>query len=177
MGSCRTHLRATATRQIGGMMESEQRQGSAADGGPLGVRLRAAREARGLTQAQAAAELQVSRPLLIAMEKGSREVQPDELIRLARLYDRPVSELLRPTAPPVAIGARFRAALASVPEADNLPRLIVRLEELADNDAAESVPARNRSRPFSMVSHWTCTLNRSPNPIPIHPLTLQQLVC
>ncbi len=114
-------------------MESEQRQGSAADGGPLGVRLRAAREARGLTQAQAAAELQVSRPLLIAMEKGSREVQPDELIRLARLYDRPVSELLRPTAPPVAIGARFRAALASVPEADNLPRLIVRLEELADN--------------------------------------------
>ncbi len=115
------------------MMESEQRPGSVADGGPLGARLRAAREARRLTQAQVAAELQVSRPLLIAMEKGSREVQPDELISLARLYDRPVSELLRPTTPPVAIGARFRAALASVPDADNLPGLIVRLEELADN--------------------------------------------
>lgn len=99
----------------------------------MGARLRAAREARGLTQAQVAAELGVSRPLLIAMEKGSRDVQPDELVSLARLYGKPVSELLRPTAPPVAIGARLRAALASAPETDNLPALIIRLEELADN--------------------------------------------
>jgi transcriptional regulator with XRE-family HTH domain len=83
------------------------------DGSPLGSRLRAAREARGLTQAQAAAELKVSQPLLIAMEKGSREVQPAELVSLARLYDRPVSELLRPTVPPVAIGPRFRAVALS----------------------------------------------------------------
>jgi Zn-dependent peptidase ImmA (M78 family)/DNA-binding XRE family transcriptional regulator len=115
------------------MMESGRQRSSAADGGPLGTRLRAAREARGLTQAQAAAELGVSRPLLIDMEKGSREVQPGELITLAGLYGRPVSELLRPTAPPVAIGARFRAALASAPETENLPGLITRLEELADN--------------------------------------------
>jgi Zn-dependent peptidase ImmA (M78 family) len=67
------------------------------------------------------------------MEKGSREVQPAELVSLARLYGRPVSQLLRPTAPPVAIGARFRAVLASSPETDDLPRLITRLEELADN--------------------------------------------
>jgi len=73
--------------------------------GTLGARLRTAREARGLTQAQAAAELWVSRPLLIAMEKGSRGVQPDELITLAGLYGRPVSELLRPAAPPTAIGS------------------------------------------------------------------------
>ncbi len=101
--------------------------------GTLGARLRAAREARGLTQAQAAAELGVSRPLLIAMEKGSRDLQPQELVSLARLYGKPVSELLRPTPPPVAIGARFRAALASAPETDNLPALIARLEELVDN--------------------------------------------
>lgn len=114
-------------------MRDEERPEVETGGGPLGSRLRAAREARGLTQAQAAAELKVSRPLLIAMEKGSREVQPAELVSLARLYDRPVSELLRPTAPPVAIGARFRAALASAPETDDLPQLIARLEELADN--------------------------------------------
>ena len=115
------------------MMAAQERLGSDNDGGPLGARLRAAREARGLTQAQAAAELQVSRPLLIAMEKGSRQVQPEELIKLARFYGKPVSDLLRPTEPPVAIGARFRAALASAPETDNLPDLIARLEELADN--------------------------------------------
>jgi Zn-dependent peptidase ImmA (M78 family) len=67
------------------------------------------------------------------MEKGSREVQPEQLISLARLYGRPVSQLLRPTSPPVAIGARFRAALASASETENLPGLIARLEELADN--------------------------------------------
>jgi Zn-dependent peptidase ImmA (M78 family)/DNA-binding XRE family transcriptional regulator len=115
------------------MMAGQERLGSDSDGGPLGARLRAAREARGFTQAQAAVELQVSRPLLIAMERGSRQVQPEELIKLARLYGRPVSDLLRPTEPPVAIGARFRAALASAPETDNLPGLIARLEELADN--------------------------------------------
>jgi Zn-dependent peptidase ImmA (M78 family)/DNA-binding XRE family transcriptional regulator len=115
------------------MMAAQERLDPDNDGGPLGARLRAAREARGLTQAQAAAELQVSRPLLIAMEKGSRQVQPGELIKLARFYGKPVSDLLRPTEPPVAIGARFRAALASAPETDNLPELIARLEELADN--------------------------------------------
>jgi len=114
------------------MTEDEPGTYNAGDG-TLGARLRAAREARGLTQTQAAAELRVSRPLLIAMEKGSRDLQPQELVSLARLYDKPVSELLRPTAPPVAIGARFRAALASAPETDNLPALITRLEELADN--------------------------------------------
>ncbi len=114
-------------------MTSGEGRAYEADHGTLGARLRAAREARGLTQAQAAAEVGVSRPLLIAMEKGSREVQPDELVTLAGLYRRPVSELLRPTPPPVAIGARFRAALASVPETDNLPKLITRLEDLADN--------------------------------------------
>lgn len=104
-----------------------------AGGETLGTRLRAAREARGLTQAQAAAELGVSRPLLIAMEKGSRDLQPQELVSLARLYGKPVSELLRPTPPPMAIGARFRAALASAPETDDLQPLITRLEGLADN--------------------------------------------
>lgn len=85
----------------------------------LPTRLRAAREESGLTQAQAAAELGVSRPLLIAIEKGSREVSPNELVRLAAVYGKSVSELLRPAPPPLAIGTRFRAALASAPNAES----------------------------------------------------------
>jgi len=99
----------------------------------LASRLRAARESRGLTQAQAASELGVSRPLLIAIEKGTREASPGELIKLAEIYGKPVSELLRPSAPPVAIGARFRAALASVPDAGQLSGAVTRLEDQADN--------------------------------------------
>jgi len=105
------------------------------DGGTtvLAMRLRAARESSGLTQAQAAAELGVSRPLLIAIEKGTREVSPEELVRLAEIYGKPVSELQRATPPPVAIGARFRAALASAPEAGQLSGAVSRLEHQADN--------------------------------------------
>ncbi len=105
------------------------------DGGSeaLALRLRAARESRGLTQAQAASELGVSRPLLIAIEKGTREAGPEELVRLAEIYGKPVSELLRLSPPPLAIGTRFRAALASVPDAEELSGAVTQLEEQADN--------------------------------------------
>ncbi|MFG1706693.1 ImmA/IrrE family metallo-endopeptidase [Nonomuraea sp. M3C6] len=100
---------------------------------PLGARLRAAREARGLTQQQASAELGVSRPLLIAMEKGSREIRPEELARLARLYGRPVSELLRPSEPPTAVGTRFRAALGMKAQAHDIEAVITDLERICDD--------------------------------------------
>ncbi|HEV2374317.1 MAG TPA: ImmA/IrrE family metallo-endopeptidase [Streptosporangiaceae bacterium] len=123
----------------------------------LALRLRAARESRGLTQAQAAAELGVSRPLLIAIEKGTREVGSEELVRLAQIYSKPVSELLRPTAPPLAIGARFRAALAQVPHAEALPDVVAQLEERADNyldllRRAHSQPP-GRFQPVRSINH------------------------
>jgi Zn-dependent peptidase ImmA (M78 family)/DNA-binding XRE family transcriptional regulator len=99
----------------------------------LASRLRAARESSGLTQVQAAAELGVSRPLLIAIEKGTRDVTPDELVRLAEIYGKPLSELQRPSPPPAASGARFRAALASAPGNGNLSGAVGRLESQADN--------------------------------------------
>ena len=99
----------------------------------LPARLRAAREASGLTQAQVAAELGVSRPLLIAIERGTREVSPVELAKLANIYGRPVNELLRPAPPPVAIGIRFRAVLASAPSAKHLDSGIRELESCADD--------------------------------------------
>jgi Zn-dependent peptidase ImmA (M78 family)/DNA-binding XRE family transcriptional regulator len=99
----------------------------------LAARLRAARESKGLTQAQAASELGVSRPLLIAIEKGTRDASPDEIVKLAEIYGKQVSELLRPSAPPAAISARFRAALSSLPDARQLSGAVTRLEDQADN--------------------------------------------
>jgi Zn-dependent peptidase ImmA (M78 family)/DNA-binding XRE family transcriptional regulator len=105
------------------------------DGGAavLAARLRAARESRGLTQAQAAIELGVSRPLLIAIEKGTREPGPEEIVRLAEIYGRPVSELLRPAPPPAAIGARLRAALSTTSDAGDLSGAVSQLEQQVDN--------------------------------------------
>jgi transcriptional regulator with XRE-family HTH domain len=102
-------------------------------GAVLASRLRAAREASGLTQAQAAGELGVSRPLLIAIEKGTREASPEEIVKLAEIYGKPANELLRPSPPPAAIGTRFRAALSSVPDADKVSQAVTQLEDQADN--------------------------------------------
>lgn len=84
----------------------------------LAARLRAARQAHRLTQQAAAEALGVSRPLLVAMEQGTRPVRPDELIALARLYGRSVGELVRPTPPLEGFGAQFRSAVANRPVID-----------------------------------------------------------
>lgn len=96
-------------------------------------RLRASRERVGLTQAEVAIELGVSRPLLIAIEKGTREATPSELVKLAELYRQPLSEILRPSEPPLAIGARFRAALATTPGAEEIEHSVQELERNADH--------------------------------------------
>lgn len=75
----------------------------------LGARLREARRARGMSQADAAAGIGVSRPTLIAVEQGKRVPAAAELVDFARLYGRDVHELVRDTPPVEALTARFRA--------------------------------------------------------------------
>ena len=60
----------------------------------LGERLKDARKARGLTQETVASELGILRTTLVAIEKGDRRVSTGEIIALAKLYGRPVSELM-----------------------------------------------------------------------------------
>ena len=74
----------------------------------VGARLRGAREAIGLTQADAAAHLRVARTTLVAMEQGRRHVRTDELQRLARLYGTSVNAVLRREAVHVDLVPRFR---------------------------------------------------------------------
>lgn len=99
----------------------------------LAARLRAAREACGLTQQAVAERLGVSRPLVIGMEKGTRPVSPDELITLASLYGRSLSELLRSSPPVEAIGVQFRAAIKGQSDANVLQTAVAQLERLADD--------------------------------------------
>lgn len=74
----------------------------------LGERLRIAREAAGLTQASAAAAVNIARTTLIAMEQGNRRVRIDELQQLARVYETNVNSLLRREAVHVDLVPRFR---------------------------------------------------------------------
>lgn len=60
----------------------------------LGERLRKAREAAGLTQEEAAAELNLSRSGISQMETGDRSVSSIELSKLAYLFGRDITEFL-----------------------------------------------------------------------------------
>lgn len=79
----------------------------------LGLRLRAARRAAGLTQDAAAQQLGVARTTLIAIEKGERRLQTDELIQLAALYRRSLNELLRPGQPVEPFAVQLRATITN----------------------------------------------------------------
>jgi Zn-dependent peptidase ImmA (M78 family)/transcriptional regulator with XRE-family HTH domain len=60
----------------------------------LGERLKESRKARGLTQEAVAAKLGVLRTTLVAIEKGDRRVTPGELVAMAKMFGRPVSEFV-----------------------------------------------------------------------------------
>ncbi len=75
----------------------------------LGERLRAARGRAGLTQDAAAKKLSLARTTLIAIEKGERRVQPEELRNFAAVYDLSVNAILRPTTIVADLVPRFRA--------------------------------------------------------------------
>ncbi|UYH55539.1 XRE family transcriptional regulator [Qipengyuania sp. SS22] len=74
----------------------------------VGDLLRQARENAKITQAAAAANLDVARTTLVAMEKGQRRPRVNELQKLAALYGLSLNELLRQDGTRVDLRPRFR---------------------------------------------------------------------
>jgi len=77
----------------------------------LAERVVAARKVAKITQESAADHLGMSRPTYIAIEKGMRRPRPDELVKLAELYNEPVSRLLRQEKRPSASQPHLRSEL------------------------------------------------------------------
>lgn len=100
----------------------------------IGQRLTEARKARGVTQQEAAEYLGVSRPTLIAVEKGARAAKPDELIKLAGFYGRSLNEMVRPGEQSVPIEPHLRAALSpAAGGAEELHRAIGELQRFVED--------------------------------------------
>ena len=78
----------------------------------LGQRLQEARKGRGLTQQDVANSLSVARTTVTALEKGERRIRPDELIQLAKLYGRNVSDLVGPRELTAEFSMQFRTAVS-----------------------------------------------------------------
>ena len=85
----------------------------------VGERLKVAREASGITQADAAGAIDLARTTLIAIEKGQRRIRTDELRQLARLYRTSVNALLRSESVHVDLVPRFRKLNSSNEDASD----------------------------------------------------------
>ncbi len=92
----------------------------------IGTTLRRARLERGLTQAQVAPSMGVSRTAVVQMENGKRSVKAAELTRLAEYYGCGTQELLGPQRPDEAEGDQEVSDLLGL------------LSELSDNEAERS---------------------------------------
>ncbi len=79
----------------------------------LGQRLQEARKARNLTQQDVAESLSVARTTITALEKGERRPRPGELIQMARLYGRPVSDFVGSKEPIADFAVQFRTAVSN----------------------------------------------------------------
>lgn len=75
----------------------------------LGARLQDARKVAGLTQQAVAEPMGMARTTIVAIEKGDRRVTVDELLSLAKLYGRQVSEFVSRRAVTESFVPQFRA--------------------------------------------------------------------
>ena len=100
----------------------------------LGQRLSECRKARGLTQKEVADHLGVSRPTLIAIEKGTRAPKPEEIVQLARCFGRRIHDLVRPGAPMADLQPHLRSAAQKMSvDTSEMLQGIADLQQFADD--------------------------------------------
>lgn len=76
----------------------------------IGQRIAAAREDRGLTQAELARELGIDRTAVAKVESGKRKTSATELVRLASILDRPIDWFVLESPPAVVSRREARGA-------------------------------------------------------------------
>jgi len=98
----------------------------------LGARIRDAREGRGLTQQQMAERLGLSRTTVVALEKGERRLKPAELVEIAAVLGRNVSEILPSRVSAAESGAQLRGSLSALAPAGELAAAVDELQRLCE---------------------------------------------
>lgn len=102
----------------------------------IGRRLQEARKARGLTQQDVADSLEVARTTVTALEKGERRTRPDELLKMARLFGRPVGDFVGLKDPVSNFNEQLRGAvskLGSQEAQDELRQVVESFQRLCED--------------------------------------------
>ncbi len=123
----------------------------------LGGRLQDARKARGITQQTVADEMEMARTTLVAIEKGERRLSPHELIRLASLYGRSVSEFVSRSIVTEGFVPQFRHSWRDDLNEDvELEKIAAELQRLAED---------------YLELERLCGLSTAQNPLPTYNVT------
>jgi len=102
----------------------------------LGARLQDARKVSGLTQQAVADHMGMARTTIVAIEKGERRVTVDELLALATLYGRQVSEFVSRRAVTESFVPQFRATERDILEEHaDFEQAAIELQRLAEDYA------------------------------------------
>lgn len=112
-------------------------------------RLISARKAAGVSQEDAARHLEMSRPTYIAIEKGNRDLKPQELINLASVFKTSVNQLIRQQSPPPRISPHLRGEIAKTPNNAALNEAIDKLTGFVDD--YQFLLEKTHSRPLPTV--------------------------
>ncbi len=92
----------------------------------LGKRLQMARMASGLRQQDVAENLNLARTTITAIERGERQIRPGELVQIARLYGRAVSNLVGRKSVIADFSVQFRSDLTGRKDDRDLEQLLAR---------------------------------------------------
>ena len=100
----------------------------------LGQRLAEVRKARGITQEEAAAQLECSRPTYIAIEKGERPAKAAEVVKLAAFFGKRVHELVLQSEPVSDLQPHLRAEAQRMQAGDGeLERAIGEFQQFVED--------------------------------------------
>jgi Zn-dependent peptidase ImmA (M78 family)/transcriptional regulator with XRE-family HTH domain len=102
----------------------------------LGARLQDARKAAGLIQQVVADRMEMARTTIVAIEKGERRVTVPELLAFAKIYARPVSDLVSRRAVTESFVPQFRATERdTLAEHADFEAAAIELQRLAEDYA------------------------------------------
>ena len=126
----------------------------------IGERLRLARESAKLTQAEAAAAVNIARTTLVAIEQGRRVIRPAELQQLAKVCGTNANSLLRREAVHVELVPRFRKLTGAASDAmqsaskllSDMARAEVELENLLGIQRSSNYPPERPILPGNVAA-------------------------
>lgn len=135
----------------------------------IGVRVRRAREARGLSQVALAAAIGTSQAAVSNLEAGNRPMRVDELVAISRALGEDVDYFIAQTREQRGpVGVTLRAEVADLPLPDFAAAINAFVDEIEDAPLPPARVAIKASKPHTAAKEVLAKSNQTRPPIDVH---------